>query len=55
MARSWRCLEAGCDVVIIAPDDEQLVVAVNRHMSETHQSFELEDVILDTAQDAAEA
>jgi Protein of unknown function (DUF1059) len=54
MARSWRCLEAGCDAVITAPDDDQLVVAVNRHMSETHQSFELEDVILDAAQDAAD-
>jgi predicted small metal-binding protein len=51
MARAWRCLEAGCDTVVTADDDEQLVAAVNRHMAEAHQSFELEEVILDAAQD----
>lgn len=52
MARAWRCLEAGCDEVITAEDDEHLVAAANRHVAEAHQSFELEDVILDAAQDA---
>ena len=52
MARAWRCLEAGCGMVITAPDDQQLVVAVNRHVAEVHDSFELEDVILDAASDA---
>jgi Protein of unknown function (DUF1059) len=52
VARAWRCLEAGCDEVITAEDDEQLVAAANRHVAEAHQSFELEDVILDAAQDA---
>ena len=51
MARAWRCLEAGCDEVITAEDDERLVAAVNRHVDDAHQSFELEDVILDAAED----
>jgi hypothetical protein len=54
VARAWRCLEAGCDVVVIADDDQLLVVAVNRHVAEAHQSFELEEVILDAAQDAGD-
>jgi predicted small metal-binding protein len=52
MARAWRCLEAGCDVVVVADDDQQLVAAVNLHVAEAHDSFELEEVILDAAQDA---
>lgn len=51
MARAWRCLEAGCDEVITAGDDAQLVAAVNRHVAEAHGSFELEEVILDAAED----
>jgi predicted small metal-binding protein len=52
MARAWRCLETGCDVTVVADDDQQLVAAVNRHVAEAHDSFELEEVILDAAQDA---
>jgi predicted small metal-binding protein len=52
MARAWRCLEAGCDAVITAENDDELVAAVDRHVGEVHGSFELEDVILDAAQDA---
>jgi predicted small metal-binding protein len=52
MARAWRCLEAGCDAIVVADDDQQLVAAVNRHVAEAHDSFELEEVILDAAQDA---
>ena len=55
MARAWRCLEAGCDAVIVAPDDEQLVAAVNRHVGEVHHSFELEEVILDAAEETSGA
>ena len=51
MARAWRCLEAGCDAVIVAGDDDQLVAAVNRHVAEVHGSFELEEVVLDAAED----
>jgi predicted small metal-binding protein len=52
VARAWRCLEAGCRKVVTADDDQQLVVAVNRHMAEAHDSFELEEVVLDAASDA---
>jgi Protein of unknown function (DUF1059) len=55
VARAWRCLEAGCDALITAPDDEQLVAAVNRHVGEVHQSFELEEVVLDAAEEVADA
>ena len=41
-------------MVVIADDDQQLVVAVNRHMAAAHDSFELEEVILDAAGDVAE-
>jgi len=51
MARAWRCLEAGCGVVVTADDDEQLVAAANRHVAEAHKSFELEEVILDAAEE----
>jgi hypothetical protein len=54
VARSWRCLETGCDAVIVAADDEVLVVAVNRHMDEAHHSLELEEVILDAAEETSE-
>lgn len=52
MARSWRCLEAGCDAVITADDDERLVEAASRHVADVHHSFELEEVILDAAEDS---
>jgi hypothetical protein len=55
VARAWRCLEAGCDEVITAEDDARLVAAVNRHVGEAHGSFELEEVILDAAEDAEAA
>jgi Protein of unknown function (DUF1059) len=54
MARAWRCLEAGCDTLVTAENDEQLVAAANRHVAEAHDSFELEDVILDAAEEATE-
>jgi hypothetical protein len=47
MARQYQCLEAGCDERIVAPDQEALVEAVQRHVAERHDSFELEDVIID--------
>ena len=55
MPRAWRCLEAGCDAVVTADDDLQLVDVVNRHMAAAHDSFELEEVILDAAGDAPQA
>jgi hypothetical protein len=49
MARSFQCLEAGCDEEIVAPDQEALVEAVQRHVAEKHDSFELTDVIIDAS------
>jgi predicted small metal-binding protein len=43
----YQCLDAGCGATIVAPDEEALVEAVQRHMTEEHGSFELEDVIID--------
>jgi predicted small metal-binding protein len=45
--RQYQCLDAGCGATIVAPDEEALVEAVQRHMTEEHGSFELEDVIID--------
>jgi predicted small metal-binding protein len=46
MARRFVCLEAGCERVIEARDDEELVRAVQEHVAEAHNSFELEEFIL---------
>ena len=43
------CLEAGCERRFEADAEEQLVSEVNAHMSEAHNTFELEDVILTNA------
>jgi predicted small metal-binding protein len=47
MARQYECLDAGCEAIIVAADEQALVEAVQRHMAEDHGSFELEDVIID--------
>jgi predicted small metal-binding protein len=47
MARQYECLDAGCGELIVAADQQALVEAVQRHMAERHDSFELEDVIVD--------
>jgi len=49
MARRYECLDAGCGEVIVAPDTDALVVAVHAHMADEHDSFELEDVIIDAS------
>ena len=51
MARRWRCMEAGCDVVVTAESDDELIEAVNAHVSEAHDSYELEEVVLAGAED----
>jgi predicted small metal-binding protein len=43
------CLEASCETVIAADDDEQLVRAVQAHVAEAHDSFELDEFILAAA------
>jgi predicted small metal-binding protein len=52
MARRWRCLEVGCEAVVEADSDEALVEAANAHVREAHDSYELEEVILASAEDA---
>jgi predicted small metal-binding protein len=44
--KQFMCLEAGCERVIEANSDEELVQAVQEHMAQAHHSFELEDFIL---------
>jgi predicted small metal-binding protein len=44
--KQFVCLEAGCQKVIQADSDEQLVQAVQEHVAEAHNSFELDEFIL---------
>jgi predicted small metal-binding protein len=44
--QQFVCLEAGCQHVIVASSDEELVHAVQEHVAEAHDSFELEEFIL---------
>ncbi len=53
MNRRWLCMESGCETEVTAGSDEELVEAVNAHMREAHDSYELEDVILANAEDQA--
>ena len=54
MTRRWECLEVGCGATVTAPDDEELVEAVNAHVREAHDSYELEEIILAAAEDEPE-
>ena len=51
----YACLEPGCDSRIEADEEDELVAAVQAHMAERHDTFELEDVILDAARTIGEA
>jgi predicted small metal-binding protein len=44
--KQFVCLEAGCETAIEANSDEELVRAVQHHVAEAHNSFELEEFIL---------
>jgi predicted small metal-binding protein len=44
--KQFVCLEAGCDTVIEANGDEELIQAVQDHVAKAHNSFELEEFIL---------
>ncbi|HLY50457.1 MAG TPA: DUF1059 domain-containing protein [Solirubrobacteraceae bacterium] len=44
--KQFVCLEAGCQQVIQADTDEDLVSAVQEHVSKAHNSFELDEFIL---------
>jgi hypothetical protein len=54
MPRQYECLDAGCGELIVAADQQALVEAVQRHMAERHDSFELEDVIVDMSTEVTE-
>jgi predicted small metal-binding protein len=49
--RQWRCLEVDCGTVVSAATDEELIEAVNAHVGEAHDSYELEEVILANAEE----
>jgi predicted small metal-binding protein len=49
--KQFVCLEAGCQTVIEAAGEEELVEAVQQHVAEAHNSFELEEFILAAATD----
>ena len=46
----WTCLEAGCDAVVTAEDEDELIEKVNAHVGEAHKSYELEEVIVANAE-----
>lgn len=45
----YECLEAGCGFEVEVQTEDELIEQVQRHMSEAHNTFELEDVILANA------
>ena len=49
--KRFVCLEAGCDRVIDADGDQELIEAVQAHVAEAHNSFELDEFILAGATD----
>jgi hypothetical protein len=54
MARRYECLDADCGEVIVAADEASLVAAVQKHMADAHDSFELEDTIVDASTETEE-
>ena len=54
MARRYECLDADCGEVIVAADEASLLEAVQAHMADAHDSFELEDVIVDMSTETEE-
>ncbi len=54
MARRYECLDADCGEVIVAPDEAALIEAVQSHMADAHDSFELEDTIVDASTEITE-
>lgn len=54
MPRRYECLDAACGAEIVAADEQALVDAVQRHMADAHDSFELDDVIIDMSTEVGE-
>ena len=42
----WECLESGCEAVVTAGTEDELITKVNEHVGAEHGSYELEEVIL---------
>jgi predicted small metal-binding protein len=55
MAVRWSCVEVGCDWAVTAADAETIVPLVQAHISEAHDSFELEDMIEAVLEEAPDA
>ena len=53
-SRRYECLDAGCGEVIVAGDEAALIAAVQAHMADAHDGFELEDVIVDSSTEVTE-
>ena len=51
MAKRWTCVEAGCSWTVVTPDSASAVLSAQKHISEAHGSFELEEMIEDVLQD----
>jgi predicted small metal-binding protein len=51
----YECLDADCGHLIVAADQAALIAAVQAHMSDRHDSFELEDVIVDASTEVDDA
>ena len=52
--KRFVCLESGCDQAIEADSDEELIQAVQDHVADAHNSFELEEFILAGATEVAD-
>jgi predicted small metal-binding protein len=48
----WDCLEPGCGWSATGASESELVAAVEEHMQEAHDTFELEEMILAAAVEA---
>ena len=54
MARKWSCNEHACDTEIRVDSMEELIEQVNAHMADTHDSYELEEMIEDASVEVAD-
>ncbi|MGE0065880.1 MAG: DUF1059 domain-containing protein [Solirubrobacterales bacterium] len=45
----WDCLELGCGWSVTAAEESELIAAVEEHMREAHDTFELEEMVLAAA------
>ena len=49
MSLLYECLEPGCGWKTTSATEEELLKEVSEHMASVHDTFELEDVIIDNA------